>query len=299
MNTSGTAYVKATASGIAQAVAEQSVAAVLFATPAEKFTGVNQSGGYTLQGAVQKEHISYSASNAYAFVQLWAVMQDLKPDLTISNVTYQMMYEDSYRGDVNSSLLNWKVPVNWVNGHIYRSAFFVVAEALAGGPGNNAEAHTNFTLTSLTWDASQDFPAVQVNVPASVAMPPKASRGDTITVSGYGFRPNENDKIKLIAIDSNGRPITGGTNQVVVQSFNAGTGNFQQSFKVPSNATPVPGNYAVRIANVTSNDAVDAAISLSLPIVGAPTLPPNGIVSLLLALAAVPIVIKRVRPKIQ
>lgn len=294
--TTGTGYVKANAAGISQPTAQESTAAIAFTTPSERFTGMNQAGGFTIKGIIQNVHIAW-ATNSYAFIQIWAVTLDLYSSLTLANLTYQKIYDNIVPGSVASSALDFRVSLSWISSHIYRTTLFVVAKALAGGPGNTAEARTNFTLNSITWDASADFPSVQVNVPGSTAIPPVASQGDTIAISGSGFTPSQNVRVKLIAVDSYYRPVKGGTNQVVVQPFLTGRdGSIQTSFKVPSNATPVPGIYAVRIANATGEDAVDSAITLSVPLV-VPTLPPTEMIPAVLILVAIPIIVRRIRPR--
>ncbi len=293
----GTGYVKATATGGSSSTVYKSTAVMVLATPAERFTGSNQAGGVEVKGVLQNLHLaSGTDSSSSVFVLMYVL--DLYSDLTISGLTSQTLYLNSTPHFTSTLTLDKTASINWVTGHIYRAAVFVVAEAFAGGPGHSAQAYTNFTLNAFTWTAPQDFPSVQVSVPASVGVPPVASPGDTVTVYGSGFHSNENVKVKLIALDSNYRPIQGGTKQIVVQPFHTSSnGSIQVSFKVPSNATPVPGNYAVRIVNATGEDALDAAITLTVPIF-APTLPPINAVPVLLLLAAIPIITRRMRPRI-
>lgn len=292
--TSGNGYVKATASGILSTAVQKSLAAIVFATSAQKFTGINQTGAVEVKGTLQNLHIA-SGTDSGAFIFAIAVTEDLNSNLTISKLIEQQLYLNSTARTSPSVGIDNTYSLNWVSGHIYRTAVFLSAEALAGGPGNTATAYSNFTLASIIWTAPTDFPSISVAAPSLLGVPLTASPGDTVTVNGAGFRVSETDKIKLIAIDSNGRPIKGGTNQVVVSSFSTGsTGSFQQTFKVPSNATPVPGTYAIRATNITDPDAVDAAITLSVPLVS-PAFYPGELVSLLVALAAIPLVIRRIR----
>ena len=292
--TSGTGYVKATATGALSTTVYESLAAAVFATSAYRFTGINQTGAVEVKGVLQNLHLA-SGTDSGSYILAVAITEDLNSNLTISKIIYQQLYLNSTPRTTASVGIDNTYGLNWVNGHIYRTGIFLVAEALAGGPGNTATANTNIILTSIIWTAPTDFPATQIPIPALIAVPLTGHPGSMIVVYGTGFTANQSVKLKLIAIDSNGRPIKGGTNQVVIPSFTTGsTGTFQQSFKVPSNSTPVPGTYAVRVTNATDPDAVDAAITLGGSLV-APAFQPIEFIPLLFGVATVPIIIRRMR----
>lgn len=287
----GSVKAKATGAGPLSTAVQTSYAGVVLITPTDIFNSTTMPGSYEVRAALPAASIS-KGSFGYGLIGAWVIMYDFYPNLTLAYAGAQPLFSRTPAGSQTNVTIDQTFSWIWVQNHLYRSAVFLETAAFAASS-STTEADASIKLDSVTWQSASVFPNDTVAVPGAVAFPLQAYIGDKVTVFGFGFNATQNLKMKMIAVNmTNGKPYTGGTDQIVATGFHAASnGTFRQLFTAPMNSTPIPGNYIVRISNVTDPDNVDTFITMAVRPALLP-LQPSALLLLSIMVVSIPVIIR-------
>ncbi len=287
----GTGFVKAkpAAPPLFSAALYSAVSGITFITSEWQFGGANQLGNVTVRAQLQNLQIS-SPAGIPASLEVWIAMEDFNSDGSIFNAQFTKLFSATSSHSTPITLnnsTNW----NWLNNHLYRAVIFLIAAGV-GARAYASSAQTNFTLTSITWGTTANFPSVTgiyckdgnkiLYDNTSVLLAP----GQPILLQGCLGIQNANSKANVTLIDTHGNSFNATPRKGV--SIDT-AGNFSASIPAPNLAN---GPYIVQVKSLTGNVSEDI-VDVTFGILPAPSVAPLQLIPILAALSVLPVLIKR------